>query len=170
MLYEIVELQRFSGSACTIYSVIPKGSPETLFDEFLHENATLYGMEVGELLSRLKQIGESEGLREGYYKSNEGRLGDNICALYDTPGGRLRLYFIKYGNDVIIIGGGGYKDKEMRAWQDDPILSSKMHQLMAYADHIGKRIEKGDDLSWTNDLRYLEGDLNNDIHEEDDQS
>lgn len=166
MLYEIVELQGFSGSACTIYSVIPKGSQETLFDQFLHENGSIYAKEVGELLSRLEQIGKVEGLREGYYKSNEGRLGDNICALYVTHGGRLRLYFIKYGNDVIIVGGGGYKYKEIRAWQDDPILSSKMQQLMAYADHIGKRIQKGDDLNWSNDLRHLEGDLKNYGNEE----
>jgi len=169
MLYEIVELQRFSGPVCTIYSVIPKGSPETLLDEFLHENSSLYGIEVSELLSRLEAIGKSEGLREGYYKSDEGRLGDNICALYVKPAGRLRLYFIKYGNDVIIIGGGGYKGIGVRAWQDDPILSGKMRQLMDYADHIGKRIQKGDDLSWSSDLRYLEGDLNNDYDEEDDQ-
>jgi hypothetical protein len=56
---------------------------------------------------------------------------------------------------------GGYKASGVRAWQDEPILSSKMKQLMAYADHIGKRIQNGDSLSWSNDLRYLEGDLKN---------
>jgi hypothetical protein len=36
-----------------------------------------------------------------------------------------------------------------------------MKQLMAYADHIGKRIEKGYNLGWSEDLRNLEDDIKN---------
>jgi hypothetical protein len=121
MFYEIVDLQRFSGPGCTIYSVIPKGGTETLFDEFLEEQSALHGVEVNELITRLLEIGKRHGMREHFYKPHEGRLGDNICALYIKPGGRLRLYFIKYGTDIILIGGGGYKHPRIRAWQEDAV-------------------------------------------------
>jgi len=161
MQYEIVELASFSGERCTIYSILLKGRLDTLFDSFLRNNWGQYPEEMNDLLSRLQQIGHDDGLREGYYEPNEGKPGDGVCVLKNKAGGRLRLFFIRYGNDVIIIGGGGYKPKELRSWQDDPKLREQGDLIILLAEHIGRRIQNKDDLRWSNDLTHLLGDLKN---------
>jgi len=56
---------------------------------------------------RLKIIGNETGARESFFKTKEGIPGDGVCTLYDTPDKKLRLYCIRYGKQLIIIGAGG---------------------------------------------------------------
>lgn len=161
MYYEIVDLQGLSGSGCTIYSVIPKGAPLTLFEDFVAKNRHQFPEEMKAVFSNLNHIGKRHGMREIYYKSNEGRRGDQICALHAGRGPGLRLYFIKYHNDVILLGGGGYKPEGIRTWQEDPIWTEEMNLLMHIANDIGKRLVSKDDLWWSEDLKYLKGHFKN---------
>jgi hypothetical protein len=169
MFYEIVDLFRFSGQGCTIYSVIPKGATQTIFEDFVAEYGKQYPEEMKALLTNLTIIGKSHGMRECYYKPHEGRRGDQICALFIIGGPGLRLYFIKYHNDVILLGGGGYKAVGIHTWQEDPILNEKMNLLMSLSDDMGNRLVNKDDLWWSEDLKYLEGYFKNYDDEEEDQ-
>jgi hypothetical protein len=40
---------------------------------------------------------------------NEGKYGDGVSALFDKPKYKLRLYCIRYGTQIIIVGWGGEK-------------------------------------------------------------
>ena len=120
MKFEIVELDEFSGRKASIYSIWIDNIEKTLFDQFVEENENSYMNERGSITDRLELIGNLTGAREQFFKLNEGTLGDGICALYDSPDKKLRLYCIRNGSTCIILGGGGMKN--FRALQDNEKL------------------------------------------------
>lgn len=165
MNYEIIELDPFSGSEAKIYSIIPEGEEETLFEKFINKNSTEYRDEIKDILIKLKIIGHSTGAREGFFK-HEGnnefvrKYGKYVWALYDEDEKKIRLYCIRFSNVAIILGGGGYKDKSVQKWQDDDKLSIEVQKIMAYAECILKQIDEGE-LYWSKDKTELEGNLKN---------
>ncbi len=167
MLYEIVEIQEVSGAECSIYSVILKGGKSSLFDQFIDENDQLYKIEINEISEKLFRIGNELGARAQYFKINEGKPGDLLCTLYDEPEKNLRLFCIRFGMNILILGGGGFKSKEIRAWQEDPELAKEGNLMIRLAEHIGKRLEKREDLWLSGDQCEIEGDLKNYNDEED---
>jgi hypothetical protein len=156
--YEIVELEEFTGTETTIYSVILEGEEQTLFDDFLQAHKNEFKQEIKSILSRLVQIGKETGARNSFFKHDEGTFGDAVCALYDTPECNLRLYCIRLGMDIIIVGGGGRKT--VRAWQDDENLAQAAGLMIACCKDITHRIKSGD-LYWSDNKKSLEGNLKN---------
>jgi putative component of toxin-antitoxin plasmid stabilization module len=154
--YEIVELEEFTGKGATIYSVIMEDDATTLFEGFLRENKAKYNEEIKSIVGRLKQMGDVTGARAQFFKLDEGKPGDGVCALYDEPGSKLRLYCIRYGNVAIILGGGG--PKTVKAWQDDSKLSSEVKRMIRVSKDILERIQSGD-LEWSDDGSQLLGNL-----------
>lgn len=166
MKYEIVELQLFSGSEAKVYSLIRLGEEETLFELFVNEHKLTFRDEVNDILKTLYQIGHTTGARSSFFKQHEGRYGDFVCALFDLPEKNLRLYCIRFGMAAIILGGGGKKANNIRAWQEDEKLSKEANAIIAYAKDILQRLDKGD-LYWSDDKTALEGNLKNYNNEED---
>lgn len=158
MNYEIVELENFSNRKATVYSVIMENDDITLFDHFVNENITNYRKELKSILSRLEEIGNTTGAREKFFKHNEGKPGDGVCALFDDPDSKLRLYCIRYGNIAIILGGGGPKPDDIRAWQDDKKLTLEAKTMIQVSKDIMQRIQSGD-LQWSADGSQLIGNL-----------
>lgn len=156
MNYEIVELEDYSGEKTTIYSVIIDDEVDTLYDFFINENIDKNDDEVRDIDQRLQVIGTLQGAREQYFKHNEGKYGDGVCALYDEPDRQLRLYCIRYGNLAIIVGGGG--PKNVRAWQDDKKLTEQVGIMMRVSKDILRRLNNGD-IEWSDDGRFLIGNL-----------
>lgn len=165
MNYEIVELEDFSGKEAKIYSIIPEGEDETLFDKFVDENSASNRKELKEILVRIKQIGQTTGARESFFK-HEGdnefvrKFGKYVWALYDEEESNLRLYCIRFSSIAIILGSGGFKDKSVIKWQEDSKLSEEVKKVMAYAECIIKQLDDGD-LYWSKDGTELEGNLKN---------
>lgn len=157
MVYEIVNLDDYSGSQATLYSIIPEGETETLFDKFVDENLDKYREEIEEILETLYQIGNKRGARVSYFKTNEGNYGDNVCALFDEPERNLRIYCIRYGMDVVILGNGGFKSKEIKSWQEDEHLTKVATEVIEYAKDITYRITKTHELGWSADKTKLVG-------------
>lgn len=158
MNYEIVELEDLSGRKATIYSVFLGDDDTTLFDQFLEESKEGYKSELKFILSRLQEIGDTTGARESFFKDREGKPGDGVCALYDIPYSKLRLYCIRYGNTAILLGGGGPKPSGIDAWQDDPKLSQEAETMMQVSADIMARLKEGD-IKWSKDGSRLLGNL-----------
>lgn len=158
-------MEPYSGSKAKVYSIIPEGEEETLFEKFVDENIVSYKDEIKDILKRLKQVGHTTGARESFFK-HEGdkefvrKYGKYVWALYDDEERKLRLYCIRFANVAIILGGGGYKDKSVIKWQDDEKLSEEVRKVMAYAESIIKQLDDGD-LYWSNNGTELEGNLKN---------
>jgi hypothetical protein len=158
--YEIVELEPYSGSEARIYSLIPMGENETLFENFVDEYKAECRNEIKQILKTIYQIGHTTGARSSFFKHHEGKYGDFVCALFDVPDKNLRVYCIRFGMVAVILGGGGEKGEGVRAWQDDEKLSKEANLMIEYAKDILKRLDDGD-LYWSKDRTELQGNLKN---------
>lgn len=158
MEFELVKIKGLSGKKASIYTVVQNGAKKSLFDNFLEENLITFKSEISEILRRLNTIANKTGALEGFFKPNEGKPGDGICALYDQPASKLRLYCIRFGHELIILGGGGPKPKPIRALQEDEKLKSENYQLREIAKKILKaQIDK--DIWFSKDFLDFEGEL-----------
>ena len=144
MKFELTELNEFSGSKCAIYSIWVGDDEHTLMDQFVLENIDKFRVEVDDIRSRLENIGNKYGAREDFFKHKEGVPGDGICALYDDPDSNLRLYCIRYGSSVLILGNGGHKPKEVHAFQEVPKLKKENYLLRDVSKWITQARQNGD--------------------------
>ncbi len=157
MKFELVELENFSGSKATFYSVLVDDDSETLFEKFYNENKQSFREELKSIVKTLDIIALENGARRSYFKENEGKLGDLVCALYDTPKSNLRLYCIRLGNTVIILGSGGQKPKNIRALQENEKLTHENYLMRTLSDLLYKKIKEGE-IYWENEMT-LSGNL-----------
>ncbi len=163
MNFEIVEEANLSGPCAKIYSILPLGAKQTLFEQFLLAHRQEHAIEVSSIVQRIFQIGHETGMREGYFK-HEGnrafvkRFGQCVFALYDEPDKLLRLYCMKFGGVALILGGGALKPKEIRKWQESEELSSLVNQMMALTEQIILRMDERE-LLWSIKLETFVGDL-----------
>jgi hypothetical protein len=78
--------------------------------------------------------------------------------LFDTPNSKLRLYCIRYGALIVILGGGGYKPKGMKALQEDPKLTKENYFLRQVSSDIKRRMDE-DEIFFSDDNMDFEGNL-----------
>ena len=140
MNFELKEIEGLSGEGCQVFSVLLDGEVDTLFDNFIIDNFNNYEDEVTDIYNRIKVIGNTTGARESFFKDNEGKPGDGVCALYDSPNSNLRLYCIRFGHIAIILGGGGFKSKKIKAWQEDKNLKTNVELMMFISKKIKEAI------------------------------
>lgn len=160
MKYEIIELHPLTGKQTKIYSIVPEGAEESLFEQFLAQYEQGYSNEIKEMVQRLYVMGHQTGARYSFFKEHEGRYGDFVCALYDIPRKMLRLYCIRMGTEVIILGRGAPKPKHIISWQQDSDLKEAATQLIEYASDIMQKIDKGI-IYWSEDHKELIINFNN---------
>ena len=159
---EIVKLDLYSGDGASVYTIYIEDEGATLYEKFVSENIGNFKNEVVDINNRLLSIGKI-GAREQFFKFKEGVPGDGVCALFDTPNSNIRLYCIRYGSDLVIVGGGGPKSKSIRSLQKDHKLTSENYLLRAISKEITqKMIDK--ELKFTTDYFDFEGDTNLDIN------
>lgn len=155
MKYKLKKIPQLCGNRATIYSVVIDDNDKSLYEIFLAENFTLHISEITFINKRLQTIGKTTGAREGFFRMFEGKYGDCVCALYDEPKSNLRLYCIKYGTQIVIVGGGGVKN--VRALQDDPKLKQENYILRDLSKLIGQKLN--DEISFSIDGLEFEGNL-----------
>lgn len=144
MKYKLVKLNKYSGKSASLYTIFLEEEQKTLFDRFLAENKNTFISELKSIVSRLNIIGHDTGARVQFFKLHEGNPGDGVCALYDVPDSRLRLYCIRYGSLLVILGGGGYKPKGMTAFQEDRKLLDENYFLRRLSSAIKQRMTDGE--------------------------
>lgn len=158
MKFKIVKLTNFKGNEAGIYSIFIPDEQQTLFERFLKENINSFKSEIIDITQRIKTINTKTGAREHFFKHKEGAPGDGVCALFDIPGSKLRLYCIRYGNSLIILGGGGHKPKHMKALQEDEKLTTENYLLRSISKLIKERTTSGE-ITFAEDYTTLEGNL-----------
>lgn len=140
---ELIELDEFNCCSGHIYSVAVDGADQTLYDLFLEENEGDYRAELGEIANKLNTMSTWTGFTDNFFKLNEGKPGDGVCAITDLKG-KLRLYCIRFGNILLVLGGGGPKSKLIRAYEEDPKLLSENLMIRAVSDAMAKAIRNKD--------------------------
>jgi len=158
MRYKIVKINNYSGNKTTIYSILMEEENETLLNKFVRENEISFKSETKDILKRLYSIGHTTGARIQFFKEWEGKPGDGVCALFDIPTSNLRLYCIYFGSQLIVVGSGGHKPKDIRTLQQDDKLKAENYLLREISVQITQRI-KDKEISYTNDFLNFEGNL-----------
>lgn len=164
MKYKILKINNFSGKEATIYSVSIEDENETLLNRFVKENEISFKSETKDILKRLYTIGHTTGARIQFFKEWEGKPGDGVCALFDNPNSNLRLYCIYFGSQLIVVGSGGHKPKNIRALQQDDKLKAENYLLRKISEQITQRI-RDKEISYTKDYMIFDGNL--EFNEED---
>ena len=141
---EIVKIKQLSGKKTQIYSVILNQEDQSVFEQFLQNNYSGYPTEIEDIVSKLKIMAKKTGAAEHFFKLNEGKPGDGVCALFDSPDKKLRIYCIRFANVAIIVGGGGYKPKNIRAYQESPALKKEAEMVIQISKIISKAIKNKD--------------------------
>lgn len=155
MQIEIVKI--LSGQYANFYTVKVDGDPQTLLEKFIIENQINYPGEVENIRNRISTMAKKTGAREQFFKLNEGVPGDGVCALYDDPEKELRLYCIRYGSLLVILGSGGEKPEGMITLQESPKLTAENYLLRKISQAVSKAI-KNKDLVISSDGMDLECD------------
>jgi len=158
MKFALIKLNKLSGNGASIYAIKFEGEAETSLDKFIIENSASFKSETNDIVQRLRSIGHKTGARAQFFKENEGEPGDGVCALYDDPDSHLRLYCIRYGTQILVVGGGGHKPKTIRTLQEDKKLTEENYFLRWLTSQITQRI-KDKEIQYTNDHFDFDGDL-----------
>jgi hypothetical protein len=103
MDFELVKIKDLSGRKASFYTVVRNGDNKSLFETFLEENSITFKNKIFDIIRRIKTISNKTGVIDGFFKPNEGKPGDGLCALYDQPGSKLRLYCIRFGREIVIL-------------------------------------------------------------------
>ena len=154
---KLVKLKRYSGSKATIYTLYDEAARKTLFEKFVEENQAECLDELQDIHVRLNNIGHRFGAREQFFKENEGKPGDMVCALFDLPDKKLRLYCIRLGKVMLILGGGGVKN--VRTLQENEKLKTENYLLRKVSAELYVKL-LDNDIKWSIDGTELLGDLN----------
>lgn len=157
MELELVKIKNLCNENVSVYTLLDTNSEVTLFENFLRENKDDYPTEINDIAKRLMSFKEV-GAREIYFKINEGKPGDGVCALYDDEHSNLRLYCIRYGTVLVILGSGGHKPKNSRALQETKKLEEENQIMRNLSTEIEKRRKDGD-IIFSKDFLDIEGDL-----------
>lgn len=158
MRCRLIKLENLSGYKASVYSVLLNNENETLFENFLKENYSLFLNETKDIIQRLITIANKTGAREDFFKHWEGRPRDGVCVLYDKPGSKLRLYCIRFGTQIIIIGGGGPKSRKVKSFQESEKLKKENYFLRWLSEQISNRI-KDREIVFDDDYITLTGNL-----------
>ena len=158
MKYKLVKLQRLSGNKASIYSVVQNDETESFLDKFIKENKDSFKGEIKDILMRLTVIGQKTGARVNFFKPFEGRPGDGVCAIYDEPDSKLRLYCIRYGTQIVVLGSGGPKSKRIRKLQEDKKLTDENSFVVWLSNEITTRIKERE-ITYLNDHLDFSGNL-----------
>jgi len=142
MGFKIVELENFNGKAANIYAIVNENENLTTFDRFIKDNLAIFKSEIIDIVKRLKTINTLTGAKEFFFKLIEGLPGDGVCALYDSPDSHLRLYCIRFGNSIVIVGGRGEKPKDIRAWQENKRLAKEVNFMIGVSKRLTLRIKE----------------------------
>jgi putative component of toxin-antitoxin plasmid stabilization module len=141
--FTLVELEELTGEKLKVYSLFIDDEELTCFDRFIEENTDSYEQELIDITNRIEVMAKYTGIREDFVKTGEGNPGDGIHALYDKPDSKLRLYFIRFGNIAIVLGGGGPKPKSIRRLQEDPKLKNENYLLRNVSKALTDAVENG---------------------------
>lgn len=163
MKYRLEKIKDLSGSKASVYTIRFDGEVVSLFETFLLKHENSFKDELNNILQRLITIGTKTGARAHYFKNWEGRPGDGVAALYDSPNKKLRLYCIRFSNAIVILGSGG--EKNVRTLQENEQLKAANYFLRQLSKEITNRI-KSQDIRYINDYLDFEGDLEFDNHED----
>ena len=123
-----------------IYSIRNGGDEKLELEKFLEKfpNDSKYDKDINIILAAIKKIIKNGALKR--YFRPEGSFEDGVGAV-PLEGNRLRLYCIRISDSIMVFGNGGIK--QVKKWQDCPVLSQYVELLKKLQAEIQKSLKKG---------------------------
>ena len=131
MKIELIKINNMSGALTSYYSVCYNDSDTTIFDDFLSENRLLNQILVNEIVLRLIDLANNIGANEFFFKYKNIKPGDNVCYLREPHLTGIRLFCIRYGEKLVVLGSGGPKFKGKKSTKSNNILLKKENERMS---------------------------------------
>lgn len=139
-----VTLERLnSDQKVAIFSVLYDGETKNEFQKFIEKYGAddAYKDDLGVILARIQKV-EMDCAADRHFRY-EGKMREHIRALPpNIESSKLRLYCLCYGECILILGGGGIKEKETRTWQDDPQLTKNVEELQKIDKAMSQNIRR----------------------------
>ena len=98
-----------------------------------------YDDEIDVIVAWLDKIAES-GALERYFRP-EGRYGDGVGVIPIDVGNKVRLYYLRLSDKIIVFGNGGVKDAP--TWEESEELAPYVKLLIDTSRFISSRIKNG---------------------------
>ena len=134
-----IELIRES-EMTALYSISFEKDGTTEFEKFVQtfERDAELNTDYHRIIAALRAILD-QGALERFFRP-EGRLNDHVGAL-PLEGGRLRLYFLRISQQIIILGNGGIKTT--RTYDEDRKLLGYVMDLQRFEKILNEEIRRG---------------------------
>ena len=150
--FVVEKVEKMSGKAATFYTIKFIDRKVSELEDFVLTYRGDYHSEVAEIITTIDLMAHKFGARQHFFKVGEGRAGDDVCALYDTKGSKLRMYCIRYVNLAVVLGNGGHKPKTIRTLQQDKRLTLTNADVRTISKLIDERM-RDREIRWNgNDL------------------
>jgi hypothetical protein len=153
--FKLVKIEQLSGRKATIYSAIVGKERKTLFDKFIAENIIDYKDELLKIRRTIATIAHDTGAREQFFDKPEGKAGQSVFALYDRPDSKLRLYCFRFDRHILILGGGGFKPRNISAFQEDTKLTYENKIVRYISDTVTQALKDRDIRQSSDDMELL---------------
>jgi len=136
------------GKKAKIYSIQYDGAENHEFHNFITKPEVYNHPDYQALRKKIKELYDKRGLLPQYFRSeDEKALHTEICRI-DYGTGMLRLFCIRWNDNLLILGSGGVKPGSVRFWQENHELSVEarkvsdaFHRLVEYLIETGLTIE-----------------------------
>lgn len=128
--FKIIDILK--GPKAKFYSILIEGKEQSEFEEFLanFRDNPEFSKIIQNIAVKIDQMARVTGAREIFFKPE----GPNMVFRFHI--GRdetypLRLYCLRYNDQVILLGGGDYKDLDTVRYQDKKELNNAVKLLRA---------------------------------------
>lgn len=158
MKIKLVKIHNLSGIKTSYYSVCYGNSEITLFDEFNSDYRDSNKSLIDEITLRLKSIAHVTGANEFFFNPKKRKHGDNVCYLREAPQAKIRLFCIRYGEKLIILGNGGSKFVDGKLNLKNELLKKENERMAKISTLIDIKIHEGTLEFTPNDMDF-KGDL-----------
>ena len=158
MKYELVKIEELCGEKLTTYSIASEGNDTTIFEEFLSDYSSSHTSEINQIVDMFVEMKERFGAREIYFKSMQGSPSSQLVRLKHKTIKELRVYCIKLGKSIIIVGGGGVKPSDKKALQEVPELKKQNYFTREISKELESKI-KNKEITYNSDYTELLGEL-----------
>jgi len=136
------------GKKAKIYSIQYDGEENHEFHKFITKPEVYNHHDYQALRKKIKELYDKRGLLPQYFRSEDELFTHPEICRIDYGIGYLRLYCIRWNENLLILGGGSVKPGDIRFWQENHELSVEarkvadvFHRLVDYLKDTGLAIE-----------------------------
>jgi len=129
------------GRKAKIYSIQFDGEDIHEFEKFLEDQKVRNHPDFQPLRKRIKELYDKRGLLAQFFRPEDDKgIRLEICRI-DYGTGTLRIYCIRWDDNLLILGGGGVKPGDVRFWQESPGLSIEVRKVTKVYDDLKKYLD-----------------------------